>query len=184
MHDAITNAREELEKAVDFLKRELSKLQTGRANSALIEDIEFESYGQKMLVKHSANISVNDQEILIDPWDKGQLSAIEKSIRDHSTLGLNPVNTGAFLRIVVPPLTEERRKEMVKIVHQKAENARITTRKIRHGTHDVLKKEEKDGEMSEDDLKRHEKQLQKEMDTANENIEDVVKRKEAEVMKV
>jgi ribosome recycling factor len=184
MHTALGAAKEEFEKAVTFLKKEFAGLQTGRANPALIEDIEIDAYGQRTPIKHLANISVNGQEIMIDPWDKSQLSQVEKAIRDNSELGLNPVNTGAAIRINVPPLTEERRKEIAKIVHAKAENARVAIRKARHTAHDSIKKEEKDGEMSEDDLARNEKELQKEVDAFNSKIEDLAKHKEAEVMKI
>jgi len=184
MHTAIKIVQDEFKKALDFLKKEFSGLQTGRANSALIEDIEIEAYSQRSPIKHVANISVNGQEIMIDPWDKSQLSLVEKAIRDHSDLGLNPVNTGVAIRINVPPLTEERRKEIAKIVHIKAENARVTVRKARHTAHDILKKEQKNGEMSEDDLSRLEKELQKEVESVNSKIEELSKHKEAEVMKI
>jgi ribosome recycling factor len=184
MHEAIDSAKNEFDKAFDFLKKEFSSLQTGRANPALIEDIEINSYGQRMPIKHIANIGINGQEITIDPWDKSQLSAVEKAIRDNSDLGLNPVNAGSLLRINVPPLTEDRRKEIVKIVHGKAENARVAVRQARHTAHDQLKKEEKDSEMSEDDLSRFEKELQKSVDEANAHIEELTKHKEAEVMRV
>lgn len=184
MHIAIEAAREEFEKAILFLKKEFAGLQTGRANPALIEDIEIEAYGQRSPIKHIANISVNGQEIMIDPWDKSQLAQVEKVIRDNSDLGLNPVNTGAAIRINVPPLTEERRKEIAKIVHTKAENARVTIRKARHTAQDMLKSEEKEGDMSEDDLSRSEKELQKEVDNFNTKVEELSKHKEAEVMKI
>lgn len=184
MHTAIATAKADFEKAIDFLKKEFAGLQTGRASSALIEDVLVDSYGQKTPIKHVANISINGQEIMIDPWDKGQLAAVEKAIREKSDLGLNPTNTGAAIRIVVPPLTEDRRKDIVKIVHQKAEHAKVGIRQARHTANDILKKEEKDGEMSEDDLRREEKTLQKEVDNANKKVDEMTKHKEAEVMTV
>lgn len=185
MHPAIDHAKEEFQKTIEFLLKEFSSLQTGRANAALVEDIEIESYGQKSPIKHVANISVpGAQEIMVDPWDKGQLATIEKAIRDKSELGLNPVNSGSAIRINIPPLTEERRKEIVKIVHQKAENAKVAIRQARHTAHDVLKKEEKEGEMSEDDFRTFEKELQKGVDEVNEKVESHAKKKEKEVMTV
>lgn len=184
MHTAIITAKESFEKANDFLKKEFSGIQTGRASAGLVEDIMVDSYGQQTPIKHVANISINGQEILIDPWDKSQLAAVEKAIRDKSDLGLNPANTGAAIRIVVPPLTEERRKEIVKIVHQKSENAKVTIRQGRHAAQDILKKEQKDGEMSEDDLARFEKELQKEVENANKALDELTKHKECEVMKI
>lgn len=184
MQQALEKAQDEFQKAIRFLKKEFSGLQTGRANPALVEEIEIESYGQQSPLKHLANISVSGQEILIDPWDKSQLQIIEKTIRENTHLGLNPVNTGVAIRINVPPLTEDRRKDIVKIVHQKAENAKVAVRKGRHVAQDILKKNEKDGEMSEDDLKRLEKNLQSDVDDANKKIEEITKHKEGEVMKI
>lgn len=185
MHISIDTAQKEFQKAIEFLGKEFSALQTGRASTALIEDIEVESYGQKGPLKHVANISVpGPQEIMIDPWDKSQLSIIEKVIRDKQELGLNPVNSGSAIRINIPPLTEERRKEIVKIVHQKAENAKVAIRQARHTAHDIIKKEQKEGEISEDDLKTFEKELQKFVDEANKEIEEHAKKKEKEVMTV
>ncbi len=185
MHPAIETAAIEFEKIFDFLKKEYSALQTGRASAALVEDIVVESYGQRMPLKHVANISLpGPQEIMIDPWDKGQLAAIEKAIRDNQDLKLNPVNSGIAIRLNIPPLTEERRKDIVKVVHQKAENARVSIRQIRHASHDLLKKAEKDGELSEDELKRYEKELQSKVDGSNQTIEEMTKHKEVDVMKV
>lgn len=185
MHQAIDEAQSEFEKIFEFLKKEFANLQTGRASASLVEDIEVTSYGQRMPIKHVANISIpGPQEILIDPWDKGQLSAIEKAIREKSDLGLNPVNSGIALRINIPPLTEDRRREIVKIVNQKAEHARVSIRQARHAAQDLLKKEEKDGLISEDDLKRFEKDLQKKVDDANATVETLTSHKETEVMKV
>ncbi|QQS59909.1 ribosome recycling factor [Candidatus Peregrinibacteria bacterium] len=184
MHILLSSVQEEFHKAVSFLKKEYASLQTGRANSGLVEDIEVEQYGQRMPIRHLANISLNGQEILIDPWDRSVLSVIEKAIREKSDLGLNPINNGVAIRINVPPLTEDRRREMVKIVHQKAEHARVSIRQARQGVQEKLRKEEKDGGMSEDDLKRLEKDLQKEVDEANKKVEDLCKHKEIEVMTV
>lgn len=184
MHSAISFAQEEFQKAINFLKKEYTSLQTGRASAGLVEDIEVEQYGQRMPLRHVANISINGQEILIDPWDKSVLGILEKAIREKSELGLNPVNNGVALRINVPPLTEDRRREMVKIVHQKAEHARVSIRQARQMAQEKLRKEEKEGAMSEDDLKRFEKELQKEVDEINKKAEELCKHKETEVMKV
>lgn len=181
----IAHAKEDFEKAIAFLKKEFASLQTGRASASLIEDIEIDSYGQRTPIKHVANISLpSAQEIMIDPWDKSQVSAVEKAIRDKQELGLNPTNLGNSIILKVPPLTEERRKELVKVVHQKAEHAKITIRQGRQKAQEELKKMEKNKEMSEDDLRVYEKDLQKEVDTANGHVDDMTKHKEQEVMKV
>ncbi len=182
MHTAIETAANEFAKIFDFLKKEFSSIQTGRASASLVEDLQIESYGQKMPLKHVANIAIpGPQEIMIDPWDKSQLVLIEKAMRDNSDLKLNPVNTGSALRINIPPLTEDRRKEFAKIVHQKAENARVSIRQIRQHANDTIKK---DDELSEDEQKRLEKELQTKVEEANRKVEEMAKHKEIEVLKV
>jgi len=185
MHDALTLAQNSFQKALEFLGKEFASLQTGRANASLVDSIEVDVYGSRTPIKHLANISLpSAQEIFIDPWDKSQLTAIEKAIRDCPDLGLNPTNTGAALRINVPALTEERRKEIVKIAHQKAEHAKVTVRKARHDALEIIKKEEKNGDMSEDDLHREEKELQKLVDEVNKKVDELTQYKEKELMTV
>ena len=179
MHPAIATAQEEFGKIFDFLKKEFASIQTGRASAGLVEDIPVESYGQKMPLKHLANISIpGPQEILIDPWDKSQLASVEKAIRDNPDLGLNPVNSGSAIRLNIPALTEERRKEIAKVVHTKAENARVSIRQARQHAKDQLEKDD----LSEDELKRNEKELQHKVDEANAKVEEMAKHKEAEVL--
>lgn len=185
MHDVLTFAQDSFQKALEFLGKEFASLQTGRANASLVDSIEVDVYGSRTPIKHLANISLpSAQEIFIDPWDKSQLTAIEKAIRDCPDLGLNPTNTGAALRINVPALTEERRKEIVKIAHEKTEHARVSIRKARHEALEILKKEEKAGEMGEDDLHREEKELQKMVDEANKKVDELMQHKEKELMTV
>lgn len=171
----------EIERAFDFLKKEFAGIQTGRASAVLVESVTVESYGQKMPLKHVANISVpGPQEIMIDPWDKSQLSKIEKALRDDPNFHFNPVNNGVAIRINIPPLTEERRRDMSKIVGQKAETAKVSVRQARHSALDAIKK----GEFSEDEQERLEKEIQKIIDDANKKIDEMASQKEAEIMKV
>lgn len=168
-------------KTVEHLLSEYSKLQTGRASAALIEHILVESYGQKQPLKAVASVSVQDAHtIVVQPWDKGVLEAIDKALT-VANLGTMPVNEGAQIRIVLPPMTEERRKDLVKIVKELLEEARISIRQQRHDAHSSSKKDE---DRSEDEHRDFEAALQKEVDKANAEIEDHAKKKEDDVMKV
>lgn len=166
-------------KIQQHLQGEFGKLQTGRANAALVEHIEIESYGQRMPLKAVASISVQDAKtIVIQPWDKSVLQAVEKAIQ-VSNIGVNPVNDGTLVRLNLPPMTTERREQLKKIVHGLAEEARISVRQARQRALDVIKQE------ANETLKKSlENQLQKEVDAANEKIDAVRKAKEEEVMKI
>lgn len=185
MHESILKSKTEFEKVIKFLINDFSGLQTGRASSAMVAEIMVDSYGQLTPLKHVANISTpTAQEIFIEPWDKSQIQPIEKAIRDKKDLGLNPSNNGTTIIIKVPPLTEERRKDIVKIVHQKSENAKVSVRQIRHNIHETIKKEEKDKLISEDEFRTYEKELQKEVDDVNKNIDELTKNKEKDIMTI
>lgn len=167
------------DKVLHFLKMEYGKLQTGRANAALLEHISVEAYGQKMDLKAVASIAVQDaRSLVVQPWDKSTLQAVEKALQ-QANIGANPVNDGVVLRLNFPQMTEERRKELVKIVHKLAEEARISIRKQRQDIHDGLK-----GEKDEDVKKTLQDDLQKLVDKANEQIDAVRKSKEEEILKV
>ncbi len=170
--------------AIDHLHQEYAKIQTGRANAALVENIMVDSYGVKSPLKAVANISIPEaKQIAIQPWDRSQLSTIEKAIIE-ADLGLNPQNDGVAIRLNLPPLTEERRKELVKLVHQYAEDARISIRNARHETLHQFKEMEKAKEISEDDLKGKEKNVQEKVDEFNKMVEEASKKKEEDVMTV
>lgn len=169
----------EAEKIIHYLLAEFSKLQTGRANAALIEHIEVDAYGQKMQLRAVAGISVQDAKtIVIQPWDKSVLSLIEKAIA-VSSIGVHPVNDGMVIRLNLPPMTEERRKDLQKIVHKLVEEARISLRQIRQKTLDGLKVEK-----DEDVRSTLEGTLQEEVDAMNTKIDECRKRKEEEIMKI
>ncbi|TSC79655.1 MAG: putative ribosome recycling factor [Candidatus Peregrinibacteria bacterium Gr01-1014_25] len=175
----ITQFQKEAEKILHFLHTEFSKLQTGRANAALLEHVDVDAYGQRVQLKTVAGISVQDaRTIVVQPWDKSVLSAVEKALQ-MANLGTNPVNDGVVLRINLPPMTEERRKDLVKIVQKLTEEARISIRQARQETHDRIK-EEKD-----EDVKRTlGSALQAEVDAINAKVDDTRKKKEEEIMKV
>ena len=170
--------------AVDHLHAEFSKVQTGRASASLVETLVVDSYGTKMPLKSLANITVPDAKtISIQPWDRGQIPSVEKAIRE-SSLGLNPQNNGIAIHLNLPPLTEERRKELVKVVHKYAEEARIALRNCRHEALDRLKTMEKAKEIGEDALATAEKEAQKHVDGFNAAIEEAAKKKEKDIMTV
>jgi len=174
----------EFDKALEHLKEEYVKLQVGRATPAMIEDIQVEAYGTSQVLKGLATINVPDpKSLIIQPWDKSVLSSIEKAIQ-NSDLNLNPVNDGNVVRINIPPLTEERRQELTKLVSKLAEEAKVT---LRHHRQDVLSKMrdlEKSKEISEDELRGGEKKLQDKVDDYNLKIDEMMKSKEKDVMTV
>jgi len=178
--DAINYFNQEGEKVLDHLRTELSKLQTGRASAALVEHLNIEMYGQMQPLKNIAGISIPDAKtISISPWDKGGLAEIEKAIM-NSDLGLNPNNNGESIILNLPPMTEERRRDIVKIVKKIGEDSKVAVRQVRQKAIDKIKAEE----LPEDQQKGAEKKLQEHVDTANKDIEEAVKKKEEEVMTI
>lgn len=169
----------EVEKVLSFLLAELGKLQTGRANASLVEHIEVEAYGQRTDLRAVAGISVQDAKtIVIQPWDRTILQAVEKAIQ-QSNIGINPVNDGNIIRLTLPSMTEERREQLKKLVQKLAEDARISVRQLRQKAHDLIKQDP--NETLRNSLND---QLQKAVDKANGRIDEIKKKKEEEVMKV
>jgi ribosome recycling factor len=169
----------EADKVMQHLKQEFSKLQTGRANAALVEHIEVEAYGQRQALRNVAGITVADaRTINIQPWDRSVMHNVEKALQ-LANLGASPVNDGVLIRLNLPPMTEERRSQLKKIVSQLSEEARIALRKHRQTVHDEIK-QEKDEDMKETLMEN----LQKAVDAANEAVAELAKKKEEEVMKV
>ncbi len=185
MIDQILNQhKEEFDKAMDHFLHELSSVRTGRANPALLNTVTVDSYGSKMPLEHVASVTVSDAKTLvISPWDKGQLQAIEKGIQ-LANLGFNPSNDGVIIRISLPSLNEERRKEMVKLVGQLAEKGKIGIRNVRETIHKEMKKAESDNAISKDDLQVGQKKLQEVVDKLNEEIKKHAEAKEKEIMTV
>jgi len=175
------DSRTAMEKSLESSKRELASIRTGKASTSLLDTIRVEVYGQTMPINQVASVSAPETRMLtVTPWDKGQISAIEKAIRD-SDLGLNPMSQSGVIRVPLPALNEERRKELVKVVHKLAEEARIGIRHARTEGRDKLKKLD---HTSEDDVKHAEKDLQKMHDDFMAKIDDLLKGKEAEIMEV
>lgn len=180
----ISSHKENFEKAMDHFHHELSSVRTGRANPALLATVMVESYGTKVPLQQVANITVSDAKTLtISPWDKGQIQEIEKGIM-AANLGFTPGNDGSVVRITLPPLTEDRRKDMVKLVGQIAENARIGIRQVREDILKAVKRGESDGGATKDDVANAQKKVQDLVDSYNKQIKDIAEDKEKELMTV
>lgn len=170
----------EVAKVMHYLHSEYAKLQTGQANAAIIENVMVDAYGQKQPLKAVAGISVQDgRTLVVQPWDKSVMQAVDTALQ-KADLGTSPVNDGTVIRINLPPMTEERRLQLKKIVAQQAEEARISIRQQRQTAHDKIKNEESDEDVRYTLLDS----LQKEVDKANAEVEETMKKKEEEVMTV
>jgi len=173
-----------MQKSIASLKDELVGLRTGRASASLLEPVTVEAYGTRMPLNQVATVTVPEPRMLsVQVWDRSMANAVEKAIRD-SGLGLNPVGEGATIRVPLPELNEERRRELTKVAHNYAEQARVAVRHVRRDGMDLLKKLEKDGEMSEDDSRRQGDLVQKATDGAVTEIDTLVAVKEREIMQV
>ena len=181
---ALTAGEEAMKKTIEKVKHDFSTVRTGRANAALLDGIKVESYGSLMALNQVAGVSVPDGRTLeIRPWDMSQLAAIEKAIL-KSDLGLTPVNDGKLIRISIPALTEERRKEIIKVVNKMSEDYKVAVRNERRNIIDQIKQAEKNKEITEDDRKKYENDSQKLTDTYIKKIEELVKQKEEDLMKI
>jgi ribosome recycling factor len=181
---AIANAKERMSKAIQAYTRELASIRAGRASASLLDRVQVDYYGAPTPVNQLAGISVPEARLLvIQPYDKSILGEIEKAIL-KSDLGLNPSNDGSIIRIAIPQLTEERRKELAKQVKKEAEEAKIAIRNIRRDGNEDLKKLEKNGEITEDDLRGYSDDIQKLTDEHIAKIDQITKDKEKEIMEV
>ncbi|GAC1324243.1 MAG: ribosome recycling factor [Chloroflexota bacterium] len=182
--DVLRDTEQHMEKSIDVLRRELGNIRTGRANPAIIEHLTVEYYGVPTPLQQLATITAPDaRQLLVQPYDRSILGTIDKALR-QSDLGFNPTNDGALLRITIPQLTEERRREMVKLVHKRVEESKVSIRNVRRDTNDHLKRRRKDKEMSEDEEKRAQEQLQKLTDRAIRDADSIGQMKEAEMLEV
>lgn len=176
--------RDRMDKAVSALREEFSGLRTGRANAGLLEPVQVEAYGSMSPLHAVAAISVPEPRMIsVNVWDKSMVGPVEKAIR-AAGLGLNPIVDGQTLRIPVPPLTEERRKELAKLAGKYAEQQKIAVRNVRRDANDDLKKAEKASEISQDEQKKMEAEVQKDTDAAIKRIDETLKAKEVEIMQV
>lgn len=170
--------------AVQSVKSDFASLRTGRASSSILEPVEVDAYGSKLPLSQVATVSVPEARLLsVQVWDRGMVQAVEKAIRE-SDLGLNPQTEGQVIRLRIPELNQQRRQEMVKVAHKYAEQARVAVRHVRRDGLDLLKKLEKDGDMSKDDAARASEQVQKATDQAIAEIDSALGQKEKEIMQV
>jgi ribosome recycling factor len=180
----LKTAEHKMSTAIEILGRDLGSVRTGRASPALLDRIQVDYYGSPTPINGVANISAPDvRMVVVQPWDRGMLGPIEKAIQ-KSDLGINPTNDGQVIRLVLPQLTQDRRKELVKQVHQRAEEARVAVRNCRRDALDHLRKVEKDGGVSQEDERRAQERLQKLTDSFVKRVDEVSKGKETEVMEV
>ena len=179
-----SEAKLRMQKALEHLREGLAGVRTGRANPALLETIKVEAYGTRMDLRDLASINAPESRLLVvQVWDQGNIAAVEKSLRG-SELALNPATEGNLIRVPIPSLSEDRRREMIKIVHEKAEAARVSIRQIRREAIEEIDKAEKRKEIPEDDKFRFHEQVQKTTDDISRQVEDIVKIKEKELSEV
>lgn len=178
------DSQDRMDKAINTLKKELASIRAGRATPSLLDKIHLEYYGAVTPLNQLANISTPDSRTLvIQPWDKSVMGDIEKAIL-KSDLGITPTNDGVVIRISLPTLTEERRKELVKIVKKTGEESKVAIRNVRRDANDQMKKMEKSGDVSEDDSRRTQEEIQKLTDKFIDLIDEIVNTKEKEIMEV
>jgi ribosome recycling factor len=184
VNELLKEAKHKMKKAIEIIKDELSHIRTGRASSALVENIKVEYYGIPTPLKEIANISIPEADlIVIQPWDKSSVNDVEKAIWKED-LGLTPNNDGTVIRLSIPPMTEDRRKDIVKIVKKEIESSKVAIRNVRREINDKIKKMEKNSEISEDQSKEVFKEIQELTDNYIKEVDEIYKQKEAEIMKV
>lgn len=182
--EIVSKTEQKMDKAIAVLSDELKGIRTGRASAGLLDRIMVEYYGTQTPLKQLANINVPEPQLItITPWDKSTIPAIEKAIMG-SDLGVTPSNDGNIIRLSLPPLTEERRKELTKVVHHFGEEAKVAVRNVRRESIEEFKHLQKDGKISEDDLYREQDHIQKITDQHTNKVDELVKNKEKEVMTV
>ena len=180
----VAESEERMKKALESTRRELAGIRTGKATPALLDLVRVEAYGQAVPLNQVGSVSAPEPRLLVvQPWDKALVKAVSKAIQ-QSDLGLNPTDDGAVVRVPIPALTEERRRDLVKLIAKLAEEGRVHVRQVRHDANKELKAEEHDGKISEDDVKRLVAEVQKLTDRYVAMIDELLKKKTAEVMEV
>lgn len=184
LKDVLKNTEETMVHAVEHLQHDLSGIRTGKANPALLDSIKVDYFGQQVPVKQVASIAVPDPRLItIQPWDKSVVPLIEKAILG-SELGLNPQNDGTIIRLPIPQLTEERRKELVKVVKRLGEDAKVSLRNIRRNANDEVRKLEKSHDIGEDEMHSNQEEIQKLTDSYVKQVDEVLSAKEKEVLEI
>ena len=182
---AVDDAKKKFDGAVAHFSDELKKLRTGRAHPSMLDGVMVEAYGTQMPLNQAATVTTADAQMLqISPFDPNNLQAIAKAIRDNPSLGLNPTDDGRVVRVPIPPLTEERRRDLTKVVSQKQEDCMVSLRNIRHDAMGAIDQAKKDKQIGEDDAKRLEKQIEDAMAKSRSDAESAAKTKDQEIMTV
>ena len=183
-NEVIKDAKQRMDKSVEAFRQEITKVRTGKATTALLDGIKVDYYGTVTPLNQVGNVTVLDvHTISITPWDKSMVQVIDKAILS-SDLGLNPISDGTNIKVPIPALTEERRKELVKLVKKFGEDAKVALRNVRRDANDHLKRMEKNKELTEDQLKEGEKEIQKLTDEHITKIDEIIKHKEKDIMEV
>ena len=184
VHKIVADAEERMKKAVEGTRHELATLRTGKASPALLDMVRVEAYGQTVPLQQVGSVTAPEPRLLVvQPWDKSLVKAVSRAIQ-QSDLGLNPTDDGTVVRVPVPTLTEERRRDLVKLIAKLAEEGRVHIRQVRHDTNKDIKHQETEGNVSEDDAKRLTGDVQKLTDRYVAQIDEILKKKTAEVMEV
>jgi ribosome recycling factor len=184
INDITKDAEDGMKKAVDSFKRDLQKIRTGRANTSMLDGIKVDYYGTPTPVNQVATVQVVDARLItVKPWEKTMIAVIDKAIR-ASDLGINPVADSELVRLPIPPLTQERRKELAKVVGKQTEEARVAVRSARRDAMDLIKEAEKDGDITEDERKNGEKKVQELTDKYIASVDEIAKTKEKEIMEL
>ena len=181
---SLQEAKRKMEGAVEALRREFTGVRTSKATPALLDTVRVEAYGSHVPLNQVASVSAPEPRLLVlQPWDRAMITPIEKALQT-SDLGLKPSNDGKVIRVPIPALTEERRKEYVRLLHKMTEEGRVAVRQARKDANDDIKRRQKDGDLSEDDARREQDEVQKLTDRFIHQMEELLKHKEAEVMEV
>ncbi|MFL5382505.1 MAG: ribosome recycling factor [Longimicrobiaceae bacterium] len=181
---SLEKAKQRMESALESLRREFAGVRTGKASPQLLDTVRVEAYGSKVPLNQVGTVSAPEPRMLtVQPWDRSLIKAVERALRE-SDLGLNPSNDGQLIRIPIPPLTEERRNEYVRLLHKLAEEGRVAVRQARKDANDEIKARQKKEGLSEDDIHREEKEVQKLTDQYIAKVEEMLKHKEVEVREV
>lgn len=182
--EVLGDLRAGIEKAHEALKRDLAKIRTGRAHPSMLDGLRVDYYGQRTPLTQMATVNAPEPRLLtVKPWDKGQVKAVEKAIKE-SDLGLNPAVDGDLIRIPIPPLSEERRKEFVKVARKQGEECKVAIRKARHDALDLLSELKKDGAASEDEVERAKKKAEEIVSEAGQGTDSIVQRREKEILEI
>jgi len=182
--EVLVELRQAIERAKEALKRDLAKLRTGRANAGMLDGIRIDYYGASTPLTQMANVNVPEPRLItVKPWDRSQVQAVEKAIRE-SDLGLNPQVDGELIRVPIPALSEERRKDLVKVARKNGEEAKVGIRKSRHEALDMLSEIKESGSASEDDVERGKKKVEEVMSEAAQSIDQIISQKEKEILTI